>query len=104
MGKKLTSRAMSDTSHVLAALRQGQPSAPEQLWPLVYDELRKFAAAKLAHEKPGQTLQATALVHEAWLRLVGQEKSGVGDQTSVGKNPTSDLRLPTSALWQSRSH
>jgi RNA polymerase sigma factor (TIGR02999 family) len=62
---------MSDVTHILAQIESGDPSAAEQLLPLVYDELRKLAAAKLAQEKPGQTLQATALVHEAYLRLVG---------------------------------
>jgi len=52
-------------------VKQGDPKAPGELLPLVYDELRKLAAAKMAHEAPGQTLQATALVHEAWLRLAG---------------------------------
>jgi RNA polymerase sigma factor (TIGR02999 family) len=63
---------MSDITHILAKIESGDPAAAEQLLPLVYDELRKLAAAKLAHEKPGQTLQATALVHEAYLRLVDQ--------------------------------
>ena len=62
---------MSDVTHILSQIESGDPSAAEQLLPLVYDELRKLAAAKLAQEKPGQTLQATALVHEAYLRLVG---------------------------------
>jgi RNA polymerase sigma factor (TIGR02999 family) len=62
---------MSDVTEILNAIEQGDPHAAEQLLPLVYDELRKLAAGKLAHEKPGQTLQATALVHEAYLRLVG---------------------------------
>jgi len=62
---------MSDFSEVLSRLESGDPVAFEQLLPLVYDELRKLAAAKLAQEKPGQTLQATALVHEAYMRLVG---------------------------------
>jgi RNA polymerase sigma factor (TIGR02999 family) len=61
---------MSDVTRILAAIDSGDPQAAEKLLPLVYDELRKLAAAKLAHEKPGQTLQATALVHEAYLRLV----------------------------------
>jgi RNA polymerase sigma factor (TIGR02999 family) len=65
---------MSDVTRVLSAMEQGDPHAAEQLLPLVYDELRKLAAQKLAQEKPGQTLQATALVHEAYLRLVGMEK------------------------------
>jgi RNA polymerase sigma factor (TIGR02999 family) len=65
--------AMSDLTRILSQIESGDPQAAEQLLPLVYDELRKLAAAKLAHEKPGQTLQATALVHEAYLRLVGGE-------------------------------
>src|SRR5205823_5772692 len=62
---------MSDVTRILNAIEQGDPHAAEQLLPLVYDELRKLAAQKMAQEKPGQTLQATALVHEAYLRLVG---------------------------------
>src|SRR5262249_26475014 len=65
---------MSDVTQILDAIEQGDPKAAEQLLPLVYDELRKLAAQRLAQEKPGQTLQATALVHEAYLRLVGAEK------------------------------
>jgi RNA polymerase sigma factor (TIGR02999 family) len=66
---------MSEVTHILSAIEQGDPHAAEQLLPLVYDELRKLAAQKLAQEKPGQTLQATALVHEAYLRLVDVEKA-----------------------------
>jgi RNA polymerase sigma factor (TIGR02999 family) len=62
---------MTDVTRILSAIEQGDPQAAEQLLPLVYDELRKLAAQRLAQEKPGQTLQATALVHEAYLRLVG---------------------------------
>ena len=65
---------MTDVTQILSQIEQGDPSAAEQLLPLVYDELRKLAAAKLANEKPGQTLQATALVHDAYLRLVDVEK------------------------------
>jgi RNA polymerase sigma factor (TIGR02999 family) len=61
---------MIDVTHILTAIEAGDPQAAEKLLPLVYDELRKLAAQKLAQEKPGQTLQATALVHEAFLRLV----------------------------------
>src|SRR5438477_3576197 len=61
---------MSEVTRILSAIEQGDPHAAEQLLPLVYDELRQLAAQKLAQEKPGQTLQATALVHEAYLRLV----------------------------------
>jgi RNA polymerase sigma factor (TIGR02999 family) len=65
---------MSEVTHILAAIEQGDPTAVGQLLPLVYDELRRLAAAQLAREKPGQTLEATALVHEAYLRLVGDQQ------------------------------
>src|SRR5262245_29488506 len=74
---------MSDVTRILSAIEQGDLHAAEQLLPVVYDELRRLAAQRLAQEKPGQTLEATALVHEAYLRLVGGEK---GQQ------------------WQGRSH
>src|SRR6266567_6729457 len=64
---------MNEITRILSAIEQGDPRAAEQLLPLVYDELRKLAAQKLAQEAPGQTLQATALVHEAYLRLVGDQ-------------------------------
>jgi RNA polymerase sigma factor (TIGR02999 family) len=64
---------MSDVTRILSAIDQGDPQAAAQLLPLVYDELRRLAAAHLAREKPGQTLDATALVHEAYLRLVGDQ-------------------------------
>jgi RNA polymerase sigma factor (TIGR02999 family) len=64
---------MSDVTRILTQIESGDPQAAEKLLPLVYDELRKLAAAKLAQEKPGQTLQATALVHEAYLRLVDDQ-------------------------------
>src|SRR4051812_18444479 len=66
---------MSDVTRILSAIDQGDPSAAEQLLPLVYDELRKLAAQRLAQEKPGHTLQATALVHEAYLRLVDGDRA-----------------------------
>ena len=66
---------MSDVTRILSAIESGDPHAANQLLPLVYDELRKLAAQKLADEAPGQTLQATALVHEAYLRLVDTEKT-----------------------------
>src|SRR6476659_8491768 len=73
---------MSEVTRILSAIEQGDPSAAELLLPLVYEELRRLAAQKLAEEKPGQTLQPTALVHEAYLRLVGgsqpQEWNGRG--------------------------
>jgi RNA polymerase sigma factor (TIGR02999 family) len=64
---------MSEVTRILSAIDQGDPHAAEQLLPLVYDELRQLAAQKLSQEQPGQTLQATALVHEAYLRLVDRE-------------------------------
>jgi RNA polymerase sigma factor (sigma-70 family) len=105
---------MSDVTSILSQIDAGDPQAAEQLLPLVYDELRKLAAAKLAHEQPGQTLQATALVHEAYLRLVkpgggslelgiGEESAEVGDQRS-GEDNRPDSRSPPSASWQSRGH
>src|SRR5207253_8839603 len=65
---------MNQVSQLLAAIGQGEPQAAEQLLPLVYEELRKLAAQQLSQEKPGQTLQATALVHEAYVRLVDVDK------------------------------
>src|SRR5262245_30412246 len=76
--------AMSDLTRILSQMEQGDPHAAEKLLPLVYDELRILAAAKLAQEKPGQTLQATALVHEAYLRLIGGRKDGGGVRSSTG--------------------
>jgi RNA polymerase sigma factor (TIGR02999 family) len=66
---------MSETVRILQQIEQGDPSAADQLLPLVYEELRKLAAAKLAQENPGQTLQATALVHDAYIRLVNVENA-----------------------------
>jgi RNA polymerase sigma factor (TIGR02999 family) len=66
---------MSEVTRILSAIEQGDPCAADQLLPLVYDELRKLAAQRMAQEKPGQTLQATALVHEAYLRLVDVEQA-----------------------------
>src|SRR5437879_1892003 len=79
---------MSDVTQILTAIEEGDPLAAEQLLPLVYDELRKLAAQKLAQEKPGQTLQATALVHEAYLRLVA----------------SGDASAPRDQQWNSRGH
>jgi RNA polymerase sigma factor (sigma-70 family) len=103
---------MSDVTRILSQIDSGDPAAAEQLLPLVYDELRKLAAARLAHEKPGHTLQATALVHEAYLRLVGDGE--VGGQKSEVRDPntdestdglTSDLRSLTSGpSFHSRGH
>src|SRR5262249_1023269 len=71
VAKELT---MTEVTRVLSAIEGGDPHAAEQLLPLVYDELRMLAAQKFAQEKPGQTLEATALVHEAYLRLVDTDK------------------------------
>ncbi len=65
---------MSDVTQILSNIDQGDPRAADQLLPLVYDELRRLAASRLAGEKPGQTLQATALVHEVWLKLAGSDR------------------------------
>ncbi|HZL90162.1 MAG TPA: sigma-70 family RNA polymerase sigma factor [Pirellulaceae bacterium] len=104
---------MSDVSRILAQV-ETDPQAAEQLLPLVYDELRKLAVAKLAHEKPGQTLQATALVHEAYLRLVGPSTSGGrGTDDAVGGPPdgpatepgfNQDPDAPGSPAFHSRGH
>jgi RNA polymerase sigma factor (TIGR02999 family) len=72
---------MSEVTHILEAILQGNPKAAEELLPLVYDELRKLAAQKMASERPGHTLQPTALVHEAWLRLVGDGASKFENRT-----------------------
>src|SRR5437660_1280823 len=74
-----TIAGMSEVTRILAAVEQGDAHAAAELLPLVYDELRKLAAARLASEKPGQTLQATALVHEAYVRLVGSKPDQAWD-------------------------
>jgi RNA polymerase sigma factor (TIGR02999 family) len=79
---------VSEVTRILSAVAQGDPHAASQLLPLVYDELRQLAAQKMAHENPGQTLQPTALVHEAYLRLVASARPGEEDDTS----------------WDSRGH
>ncbi len=73
-------KAMNDVTRILSAIEQGDTGAASQLLPLIYDELRKLAAQKLAREQPGQTLQATALVHEAYLRLVGEGEAPCWDR------------------------
>jgi RNA polymerase sigma factor (TIGR02999 family) len=73
--------AVSEVTRVLEAVQQGDPKAAEELLPLVYEELRRLAAHKMAAEAPGQTLQATALVHEAWLRLTGGEDAHFKNRT-----------------------
>jgi RNA polymerase sigma factor (TIGR02999 family) len=83
---------MSEVTRILSAIEQGDPSAAEQLLPLVYDELRQLAAQKLAHEKPGQTLDATALVHEAYLRLVQREEEDANGRRAPGPRSFADRR------------
>jgi len=72
---------MSDVTHILDRVEQGDPQAAAELLPLVYEELRRLAASKMAHQAPGQTLQATALVHEAYLRLTGGGRDQWQDRT-----------------------
>ena len=79
---------MTDLTRILTAIEQGDPHAAEQLLPLVYDELRKLAAERMAQEKPGQTLEATALVHEAYLRLVDSEKAPHWDSQQTPHHST----------------
>lgn len=93
---------MSDVTHILSQIDSGDPHAADELLPLVYDELRKLAAAKLAQEKPGQTLQATALVHEAYLRLVG--KPGDSGQRTESNNLSPASCPPSPPYWNSRGH
>jgi RNA polymerase sigma factor (sigma-70 family) len=88
---------MSDVTRILTAIEQGDPHAVEQLLPLVYDELRKLAAQKLSHEKPGQTLEPTALVHEAYLRLVGHPSSSPPPRSGEGEGGRG-------LHWNSRGH
>ncbi len=97
---------MSDVTRILSQIDSGDPRAAEQLLPLVYDELRRLARVKLSQEKPGQTLQATALVHEAYLRLVGgggDREQGTGDsEQSTELSPDSCPLSPGS--FDSRGH
>jgi DNA-directed RNA polymerase specialized sigma24 family protein len=89
---------MADVTHILSQIEQGDPQAAEKLLPLVYDELRKLAAVKLAKENPAQTLQATALVHEAYLRLVGPNGRQSAAPAGEGEAPAEP------AQWNSRGH
>ncbi len=93
---------MSDVTQILYRIDSGDPQAAEQLLPLVYDELRKLAAARLAQEKPGQTLQSTALVHEAYLRLVGMD-SVFGTQGSANGEQGTENKVEA-GNWNSRGH
>ena len=106
---------MHNVTQILSQIESGDPAAAEQLLPLVYNELRKLAAAKLAQEKPGQTLQATALVHEAYIKLVGNlpfqnavpmpasegPSLGYKDSVSVGSEVKNEL---DPQIWQGRQH
>ena len=78
---------MADVTQILSQIEQGDATAAKQLLPLVYEELRKLAASRLAQEKPGQTLQATALVHEAYVRLVGVEHEQKWDSRGISSRP-----------------
>jgi RNA polymerase sigma factor (sigma-70 family) len=91
---------MSDVTRILSQIEEGDPVAAERLLPLVYDELRKLAAAKLAQEKPGQTLQATALVHEAYLRLVGGHDKEPRTEEPKNHEGTGE----EGQRWNSRGH
>ena len=99
---------MSDVSRILSQIESGDPTAAEQLLPLVYDELRKLASARLAHEKPGQTLQATALVHEAYLRLAGgvDRDSGLGtrEENEAASAPAPCPQPLATPAFHSRGH
>jgi RNA polymerase sigma factor (sigma-70 family) len=100
---------MSEVTQILAQIESGDPQAAEQLLPLVYDELRKLAAARLAQEKPGQTLQATALVHEAYLRLVGRadgakERGSEGESGQQHSPSVSPSLHPSVPSFSSRGH
>jgi RNA polymerase sigma factor (sigma-70 family) len=93
--------SMSDVTRILSQIESGDPSTAEQLLPLVYDELRKLAAARLAQERPEHTLQATALVHEAYLRLL---KPGIGSDAPEIRELTPESPSTTPAVWHSRGH
>src|SRR5262244_2549743 len=116
--RRRTIGGMSEVTRILSAIEQGDPAAAEQLLPLVYHELPKLAAARLAQEKPGQTLQATALVHEAYLRLVasggrqppeppalgaGNQEPGARGEAGT-QNLTADPCPLTPASFDSRGH
>src|SRR5437588_8777858 len=91
---------MSDVTRILSQIEQGNSAAADQLLPLVYNELRKLAAAKLAQENPGQTLQATALVHEAYVRLVDDVVVYTSNQTWQFRNDQVALRrMQVAAGW-----
>jgi RNA polymerase sigma factor (TIGR02999 family) len=95
---------MNDVTHILNAIEQGESHAAEQLLPLVYDELRKLAAQRLTHEKPGQTLQATALVHEAYLRLaVIRTSTGIAGDIFFAAAAEAMRRILVDSAWSKQS-
>ncbi|MCC6491488.1 MAG: RNA polymerase subunit sigma [Pirellulales bacterium] len=96
---------MQNVTHILAKIDAGDSAAAEQLLPLVYDELRRLASAQMARERPGQTLQATALVHEAYLRMLGPHAGPAGRPNQAPPQFASP-EAPTAALphWNSRAH
>ena len=106
---------MNQVTRILSAIQHGDGQAAAELLPLVYQKLRELAAERFRHEKPGHSMQATALVHEAYLRLVkqgvgsqeaggGTQRSEVGGQRSEAEIPTPDPRSPTPSTYNSRGH
>ena len=94
---------MSDVTQILLAIEQGDTRAADQLFPLIYDALRELAASKLAHEAPGQTLQATALVHEAYLKLVetkAQQWNSRGHFFAAAAEAMRRILVDLLVLWQ----
>jgi RNA polymerase sigma factor (TIGR02999 family) len=107
-GRPSEALLMNDVTRLLSAIEHGDPQAAEQLLPLVYDELRELAAQRLAQEKPGQTLQATALVHEAYLRLVGdgqpRDWNGRGHFFAAAAEAMRRILVERARRKQSRKH
>ena len=99
----LQNRFMSDVTRILSQIDSGDSAAAEQLLPLVYDELRRLARQRLSHEKPGQTLSATALVHEAYLRLVRNQEPGIRSQEPA-EQPLAPGPRTLAPGWDSRGH
>ena len=97
VGIYLKATPMTDVTRILSSIEQGDTHAAEQLLPLVYEELRKLAAQKMVQEAPGQTLQATALVHEAYIRLVDREKVRHWD-SGEATFPRAGLHTPLAAI------
>jgi RNA polymerase sigma factor (TIGR02999 family) len=95
---------VNEVTHILNAIDQGDPKAADRLLPLVYEELRRLAAQRLAHEKPGQTLQPTALVHEAYLRLVGAGGGSDESEVSSETERQKDAGPGQAQQWDGRGH